>query len=37
VRVEPGDSFEISADAFHLPLRNRLSRAPARTFTVRPL
>ena len=37
VRVEPGDSFEISADAFLLPLRNRLARAAARAFTVRPL
>ncbi len=37
VRVEPGDVFDISADAFLLPLRNRLARAPARRFTVRPL
>lgn len=37
VRVEPGDLFEISADAFRLPLRNPLRRAPARTFTVRAL
>jgi hypothetical protein len=28
VRCEPGDTFEISADAFLLPLRNRLERAP---------
>jgi hypothetical protein len=37
VRVEPGDEFDISADAFLLPLRNRLARASARTFAVRPL
>ena len=37
VRVEADDLFEISADAFLLPLRNRLARAPSRTFTVRPL
>lgn len=37
VRVEPGDLFDISADAFLLPLRNRLARASARAFTVQPL
>ena len=37
VRVEPGDTFDISADAFLLPLRNRLARASSRTFAVRPL
>lgn len=37
VRVEPGDVFDISADAFLLPLRNRLERAASSTFTVRPL
>lgn len=37
VRVEPGDVFDISADAFLLPLRNRLERAASRGFTVRPL
>ncbi|MGH8181295.1 MAG: AraD1 family protein [Steroidobacteraceae bacterium] len=37
VRVEPGDVFDISADAFLLPLRNRLARAPANSFSVRPL
>ena len=37
VRVEPGDVFDISADAFLLPLRNRLERAASRSFTVRPL
>ncbi|MDE2050443.1 MAG: FAH family protein [Gammaproteobacteria bacterium] len=37
VRVEPGDVFDISADAFLLPLLNPLTRAPSRNFTVRPL
>jgi len=37
VRVEPGDVFDISADAFLLPLRNRLARAAAKNFAVRPL
>ena len=37
VRVEPGDLFDISADAFLLPLRNRLARAAPRTVAVRPL
>ena len=37
VRVEPGDLFDISANAFVLPLRNRLARAPARDLAVRPL
>jgi len=37
VRVEPDDVFEIGANAFLLPLRNPLARAPARTFAVRPL
>ena len=37
VRVEPGDVFDISADAFLLPLRNPLARAPGRAFAVRPL
>jgi len=37
VRVEPGDLFDISANAFLLPLRNRLARAPARGLEVRPL
>jgi hypothetical protein len=37
VRVEPGDLFEISADAFLLPLRNPLLRAPSRSLAVRPL
>ncbi len=29
IAAEPGDVFEIAADAFRLPLRNRLARAPA--------
>ena len=37
VRVEPGDLFDISADAFLLPLRNELARSPPRPFAVRPL
>jgi hypothetical protein len=37
VRVEPGDLFDISANAFLLPLRNRLARAPSRALEVRPL
>ena len=37
VALEPGDVFEIRADAFLLPLRNRLARAPARSFAVRSL
>jgi hypothetical protein len=37
VRVEPEDLFDISADAFLLPLRNRLVRAASRSLAVRPL
>jgi hypothetical protein len=37
VRAEPGDLFDISADAFLLPLRNRLGRAPPFAVAVRPL
>lgn len=37
MRLEPDDLFEISADAFLLPLRNRLARSPARPFAVQPL
>ena len=37
VRLEPGDIFDISADAFLLPLRNELARSSHRPFTVRPL
>ncbi len=33
VRCEPGDLFEISADAFRLPLRNRLARSAGVPFT----
>lgn len=29
IRCQPGDRFEIDADAFHLPLRNPLVRAPS--------
>ncbi|HEY1888938.1 MAG TPA: AraD1 family protein [Steroidobacteraceae bacterium] len=37
LRVEPGDQFDISADAFLLPLRNRLTRASSLPVAVRPL
>ncbi|HEX8757118.1 MAG TPA: AraD1 family protein [Steroidobacteraceae bacterium] len=37
VRVQPGDVFDIRADAFLLPLRNPLARASSRSFSVRPL
>jgi len=37
VRLEPGDLFDISADAFLMPLRNELARSSSRSFTVRPL
>jgi hypothetical protein len=38
VRCEPGDLFDISADAFVLPLRNRLARGDAaRLCAARPL
>ena len=37
VQTEPGDVFEITAEPFALPLRNRLEIAPAETITVRPL
>ena len=37
VRTEPGDEFEISADAFLLPLRNRLARGTADAVTPQPL
>lgn len=37
VRVQAGDEFDISADAFLLPLRNRLARAASHSFDVRPL
>jgi hypothetical protein len=37
VTLEPGDLFDISADAFRLPLRNRLARSSVSTVPVRPL
>lgn len=37
VRTQAGDVFEITADPFALPLRNRLEIAPAETFEVRAL
>jgi hypothetical protein len=37
ITLEPGDLFDISADAFLLPLRNQLARAPTRTVAARPL
>jgi hypothetical protein len=38
IRCEPGDLFDISADAFLLPLRNRLARAAGESrVAVRPL
>jgi hypothetical protein len=37
ITLEPDDLFDISADAFLLPLRNRLARASARTVAARPL
>jgi hypothetical protein len=37
IKVEPGDRFEIEADAFLLPLRNTLAVAEAETVTIKPL
>jgi len=37
VRTEPGDVFEIGAEAFGLPLRNPLSVAPEETIEIRQL
>ena len=37
VTLEPGDLFDISADAFLLPLSNQLDRSSGRTVSVRPL
>jgi hypothetical protein len=37
VKTREGDVFEIRADAFLLPLRNRMSVAPPAKFSVRPL
>jgi len=37
VRTQPGDQFEIEADAFRLPLRNELYTAPAVPMAVAAL
>jgi hypothetical protein len=37
VKTQQGDVFEIRADAFLLPLRNRMSAAPPAAFSVKPL
>ena len=37
IRVEPGDRFEIEADAFALPLRNPMTVATGETVAVKPL
>lgn len=37
VKVEPGDLFEITAEPFHYPLRNRLEAAAAEPVTVSAL
>jgi hypothetical protein len=37
VRTQDGDLFEIEADAFRLPLRNRLARSAGSEVTVREL
>lgn len=37
VKTQAGDVFEIRADAFLLPLRNRMSTAAPAEFSVRPL
>ena len=37
VKTEPGDVFEIEADAFVFPLRNALGIAPAAPFLVTAL
>ena len=37
VRVQPGDVFEIEADAFSVPLRNALSQSDAPDFDLRAL
>lgn len=37
VALEPGDLFDISADPFMLPLRNRLARSSPRTVALHPL
>ena len=37
IRTQPGDQFEIEADAFRYPLRNQLSVAPEKTVAMRSL
>lgn len=37
IRVEPGDRFEIEADAFELPLRNPMAAGAEETVLVKPL
>jgi len=37
IRTQEGDVFEIEAEPFSLPLRNRLTRAPEERVTVRPI
>jgi hypothetical protein len=37
VKTQQGDVFEIRADAFLLPLRNRMSAASPAAFSVKPL
>jgi hypothetical protein len=37
VTTQPGDVFEIEADAFHLPVSNPIALAPAETVAVRAL
>jgi hypothetical protein len=37
VQVQPGDVFEIEADAFSVPLRNPLSQSGESHFDIRPL
>ncbi|WP_420142638.1 AraD1 family protein [Sphingomonas sp.] len=37
VTTQPGDVFEIEADAFRLPVRNPIAAAPAETIAVRAL
>ena len=37
IRTEPGDTFEVSAAPFRLPLRNRLGLEDAASFAVRAL
>jgi hypothetical protein len=37
IQVQPGDRFEIEADAFDLPLRNAMAAGTGETVTVKPL